>query len=693
MQNKINTSDKKSKLSRLTLGGQRVQTIFGLDVKVLGVLLACFIVPLIFLPMIFFGTIASENIKNEASLLLKSYSYSESDVGYYHLERDGKKVYLPEFSIQKTEKLNPSSVRSTLFLHSWAPIFLLLSIIVGGYFGIVLTKKTRAYFESHGDSDDEFVRGGKLITLEQYKENVISTTGASKYSFGGLPLPKDAEYLGLLILGAAGSGKSNELRPYMEQSFALGEKSIILDPSGSFTELYFRPGKDILLGPASQIRLKDGTIIKSVGWSMIKEVNTKTDGKLVSDAIIQTEEGAGRYWSVSAQSVVSNALVELRKKGKTKTKDLLDLFLEKNKDELLSLLEHTQASSLLGDLSTTAAKNIIQTITTELAGFELIKEGDFSVREFIRDQESDARIFIASQVAREALTPLYRVILTLGFNELSIMPAENIKQGCAFFLDEIASLKRLPTLATVLNEMRKYKAKLVAVSQTTKLILDVYGKEQGMNLLSSFQNIVIYRTQMEEEETLLAGLLGKQEVLRKNNNLSIAIQSNKDGMSENVQQIEQFIVHPSEFHLMRVGQAYLRFTGNNPVFLDNALNGYIESLNGSILSGRTSQANREYLVFDRLNNKIFEGVSDENGKFSIAIQSNFTSHKDFYLVVPPLVNRQNDGLNLELNPDLVLTIQSIEEREEQAIQEGENELKQEQKIAPQEQNFNNDLPF
>ncbi|MDH6302420.1 type IV secretory pathway TraG/TraD family ATPase VirD4 [Polynucleobacter sphagniphilus] len=462
-----------------------------------------------------------------------------------------------------------------------------------------------------------------------------------------------------MITGSAGSGKSNELRPLMEQSFALGHKSIVYDPSGNFTELYFRPGKDILFGPANQIITKDGEIIRAVGWSIYKEIDLVTDGKLVASAIVQEADGNEKFWADSARKILSNLLVEQRKRGHTATGDLLRMFVEEFKQELISVLSTTQASTLVGDLTTTASMNMMQTVCTALEGLGLVQDGDFSIRNFICDQNSDARVFITGQVAREELMPLYRVILTLAFNELSLLPEANNEIRCAFFLDEFASLGKLPTISTVLNEMRKYGAMLVCVSQTTSLIRKVYGQDNGKNLLSSFQNLAVYRTQMEEEEKLLAGLLGKQEVIRKNINLTIAVQSNRDGMSENVQQVEQYIVHPSELHLMKIGQCYVRFSGENPVLIDNSLNGDVIGLAKGVLIGKTAKPNRKFIVFDKNNQKVGEGVSDDSCSLSVPVESVYDSYKDFYLVVPPLTHPLNDGISLELNPDLKLTIQKL----------------------------------
>jgi type IV secretory pathway VirB4 component len=46
-----------------------------------------------------------------------------------------------------------------------------------------------------------------------------------------LRYPKNNQFLGTLIVGAAGSGKSNEYKPSMENTFKLGAKCIVFDPS------------------------------------------------------------------------------------------------------------------------------------------------------------------------------------------------------------------------------------------------------------------------------------------------------------------------------------------------------------------------------------------------------------------------------------------------------------------------------
>jgi len=245
---------------------------------------------------------------------------------------------------------------------------------------------------------------------------------------------------------------------------------------------------------------------------------------------------------------------------------------------------------------------------------------------------------------------------TLAWNELSLMPPANGVSKCCFFLDELNSLGFMEKLPVALQEMRKYGVVIMAACQSLSQIRNVYGEEGGQNLYGAFQNLAIYRAAVKEEQEELSGLLGEQEILERNTNLTLAVQADRDGVSEQSSIVGKALIHFSEFHLLAVGQAYVRFAGFNPFLLDNALIGSSIALKDGILVGSTSKPNKKFVIIDTNREQVASGISDARSSISIKVPDKYQSAAKLTVVVPPVVNALNDGLRLEMNPDLEIKV-------------------------------------
>ncbi|MCW3543753.1 type IV secretion system DNA-binding domain-containing protein, partial [Burkholderia cenocepacia] len=98
-----------------------------------------------------------------------------------------------------------------------------------------------------GKMTDERLRGASLVNGEDLKALVNAREDASPYVIAYVPMRAKSENLHTLIAGAQGTGKSQQFFALMKQVRARGKRAIVYDPSGEFTQAFFRPGKDILM--------------------------------------------------------------------------------------------------------------------------------------------------------------------------------------------------------------------------------------------------------------------------------------------------------------------------------------------------------------------------------------------------------------------------------------------------------------
>lgn len=654
----INTARDITQINDSTAGQQRVGTLFQLEMKKYGIYAAASVPIYIFVMCLFWYLLSSFQVFNELKLYLDALFTYDSAPKTWKILSQGTTVWYPNlvsgYAIDQP-KLTAAQVTTKLWDDGFAPFLLMLSSLASCIPAYLAFAKVRDYFISKGDTRPEVVRGGQLINEEEYKRNVEATSGFSPFTFGGLHYPKNNEFLGTMIVGAAGSGKSNEYRPAMERAFLAGAKCIIFDPTGEDTERYFRPGIDILFAPANQlIRTKTGQIIEPVGWSLMTEVISVTDTQLIANAFIPVnDKQKSDFFLTGAQQVFSAVVSEMRKLGHTSTKDLSDMLSNIDKrEELKELLANSPANRVLGKEGSGQSDGVFGSISNYLGALPLVHDGNFSVRNFIQDQETSARLFICAKDAREIMMPLYRVVLTLALNELSLMPPANGAVRCAFFIDELPALGYLEKLSPALQEMRKYGVMIMAVCQSLSQIRSIYGEDAGRNLYGAFQNIAVYRIPVKAEQEELSGILGEQEVLERNSNFSLAVQNDRDGVTQVASVQQKAIVHFSEMHLLKIGQAYIRFAGFNPLLLDNALFGISKKVEGNILFGATSKPFKKFLIKDSDDALRAEGTSDEKGNFEIELNGEHVEMTKLVVIVPPVFESHNDGLKLRMNPRL-----------------------------------------
>jgi hypothetical protein len=659
----INTQKDFSQINQTTAGQQRLQTLVQLEARKYLMYVLVALCPMILVVGLCFYLMSSYDMYAYADLYLKACFTLDNKAHVWILELDSGRVFYPTMQVGYS-KFQPhytaNQLVELLWRDSYAPLVVNIIFMISTLPSLIAIKKLREYFMERGDTSGELLRGGQLISKKDYLEQAADLSGLSEFTFGGIQYPFGAEFLGTLIVGAAGSGKSNEYKPSMERAFDLGYKVIIFDPTGEDTVRYFRPGKDILLAPANTIlETTTGEVIQPTGWSLLSEIHRLTDIGLVANSFIPLDpKDKGNFFQMGAQQVFGEVLGALRKKNVTSSAEIYDIFSSiDRREELTELLRNSPANRILGKEGSGQSDGVFGSISNYLSGLKLVQDGDFSVRNFVRDQQSDARLFICAKDAREILMPLYRVAITLALNELSLMPPANGRVRCCFFIDELPALGYLEKLAPALQEMRKYGALLMCVCQSLSQIRHIYGEDGGRNLYSAFQNLAVYRLPSKREQEEASGMLGEQEVLERQTNFSLAVQNDRDGVSQNTSVVQRPIVHFSELHLLKVGQCYLRFAGFNPMLLDSSLYGEITDLVDKKVVGDVSVPHRTVLI--RKDSVIVaSGTSDANGRFEIELTDSYQRH-ELVVLMPPIFETHNDGLELLLNPALELSISSL----------------------------------
>ena len=119
------------------------------------------------------------------------------------------------------------------------------------------------------------------------------------------------------------------------------------------------------------------------------------------------------------------------------------------------------------------------------------REGNFSIRRFLREKSSRA-LFLEYDIASGTmLAPIYKTMLDIAMKEA--MSRQRASGRVVFVLDEFALLPELTHLTNGLNFGRSLGLRFIVGTQNTRQVEAMYGTEIAGSVLSAFGTVFAFR--------------------------------------------------------------------------------------------------------------------------------------------------------------------------------------------------------
>ncbi len=407
---------------------------------------------------------------------------------------------------------------------------------------------------------DEFIRGQKIVPSEALAEYVSEYDNPSPIKIGEVPIPAKLLARNILAVGSMGTGKSQAILHMMDQARAWGKKMVIYDKTGEFTQKFYRPGIDVILNPVDA---------RCENWTIFNEVRKKTDPAMVSKFFVpENKKSADPVWDNSARMLLEDLIKIALKHGETMAW-VEEVLTRATLEEIYNLLKTHGATSTgtINHKNERGAESIRLTLTSAPAirffpHFD--KPGDFSVREFV-SREDDACIFIVSNPTdHELIKPFASAWIELALLEtMSKSPTNDIR--LMFFLDELASLSKIPSLDIALTEARKYGICTLIGIQNLAQLVEIYGREMTQTYVANLQNKLILRTEETETAKNLATTLGMEDISEVAESQSFGAEANRDGVNMSGNRKERYLVTPTEISTLPDLVGWLKIAGEYPI--------------------------------------------------------------------------------------------------------------------------------
>jgi len=434
------------------------------------------------------------------------------------------------------------------------------SLLIGLIISFAIVGGLVWYWYSYGRDvmEDEQLRGAKLVPKEKLNELILNNDDASPYTIAGVPLRKGTEGTNICFVGAPQSGKSQAIRAMLAQIRKRNKKAIVYDPSGEFTQEFFRPGVDIILNPFDD---------RSPNWNIWNEVEEDHHYDSISDALIPITPNGDQFFPPAARRLIADVMRVLSEQEATKTnKNLFESISLASLQDLHEMLAGTAGATYVDPKTEKTGVNIKMQILNYLTPFRYLKdEGeDFSIRNWIKEEDESWIFITTKEEQKEAVNPIISLWISIAIKATMSLDAIH-EERMWLVIDEMPTLQKMDDLVLSLTNTRKYGLCHIIGLQDFSQCDHRYGKDVTNTIISTLQTKLILRVTDSVSAERLSKIIGQMEVDEKNMSRSMGVQDGRDGDSFYSQRKERNIVMASEIMNLPNLVGYLKLVGDYPV--------------------------------------------------------------------------------------------------------------------------------
>ena len=455
--------------------------------------------------------------------------------------------------------------------------FLEFALIGGGIGGfIVIAALAGLRTLGRGLRRGRRLRGGELVSardlarrarplhlLRRFLPGLRCEAEAGCYAIAGIRWPRDAETRHTIVSGTTGAGKTVLIADLVEQIRARGERCVLYDKMGSYTETFFDPARDVLLNPLDA---------RSPRWSPFLEARSARDFDTMAAALIpRQKDAADPFWITAARQLFSHGAAVLWKRGETRNRVLIGHLLKTELRALAEAMEGTVAQSIVDPDNPKTALSVRAMLTANIGAMDLLSDDGppFSIREWIEREEGGGSLFLTSRGDQHAsLRGLISTWLEIAVNALLSLPRAD-GQGNALvrriwvILDELPTLHQLPSLRPGLAESRQFGGCFVLGVQVFSALRELYGRDGAETISGLCGTRVVLAAPDRDTAEWSAESLGRVEMESMSEGVSYEMP--REGVTLSSRQDLRSLVLPAEVARLENLSGYLKFPGAWPV--------------------------------------------------------------------------------------------------------------------------------
>ena len=414
------------------------------------------------------------------------------------------------------------------------------------------------------------VRGAELVPARVLARRIrpwpsraldaLPLTGRVRpYRIAGVPYPERTETQHTIVSGTTGAGKTVLIADLVEQIRRRGERCVLYDKMGSYTETFFDARRDVLLNPLDA---------RSPRWSPFLEARSPRDFDMMAAALIpQQKDTIDPFWVTAARQLFANGAAVLWAKGVTENRVLVEHLLKTELTALAQAMEGTVAQSIVDPENPKTALSVRAMLTANLGALEYLPDtgAPFSIRTWVDRDEGGGCLFLTSRGDQHAsLRGLISTWLEIAVSALLSLPRDDARR-IWLVLDELPTLHQVPSLQPGLAESRQFGGCFVLGVQVASALRDLYGRNGAETVSGLCGTRVVLAAPDRDTAQWSADSLGRAEVEEIAEGVSYGANTIRDGVSLTPKRELRALALPSEIMRLANLEGYLKLPGPVPV--------------------------------------------------------------------------------------------------------------------------------
>ena len=322
-----------------------------------------------------------------------------------------------------------------------------------------------------------------------------------------------------LLMGDTGTGKSALIRQMLVRIEERGETAIVYDPAQEYVKRFYRAERgDVILNPLDE---------RSPYWSPGEEIEHEAEAQTIAESAFPERPNESPFFTQTPRKIFAHML-----RYRMNAAQMLEAM--RDGAALDRLVAGTELASSISTSAPAQREGVRASLNLIAESLKLLKaEGQAKSKWTAREwaQKKQGWIFVTSTPeTRTALQPL--ISLWLDMLVLRLMnPDRPETRRVWFVLDEVATLKKMPQLATALAENRKSNNPIVIGIQGKAQLETIYGHIAEM-MLSQARTKIFLRTSEPHAAKWVSEAIGEVELERFKTSRSFGYQSAAKGRRE-----------------------------------------------------------------------------------------------------------------------------------------------------------------
>ena len=390
--------------------------------------------------------------------------------------------------------------------------------------------------------------------------------------------------LGLLAMGVPGSGKTNFFNMNLSGLLAtMGERDVIVifDTKGDYLSEFsgrIAGEERIVIGAGEEYRGITGyhnlfaeIMPRGGDGKLLYSADCDTDALDISEQLFSGMKSETQpVFPAMAEQIFAAVLIYFMRtfwrsdQAKLNNRELLRFFTHSTNDDLRAVFQLDYMRDQRSCVDYIAGRsNQTQGVNSYIGSMikkmfvgpfaEADPSREFSMREVM---EGNGRkiVFIEYDLRRgNVMAPMYGILIDRALAN-ALGGRQGIRKDACFLLDEMLLLPPLQHLSNSLNFGRSQGVKMLCGLQNTAGMEDLYGDFGARNMLSSFQNMVVFRLNDHDTRQFVIRRMGENY-----SNHSISPQQK----NLNIQR-EGHTVEDWQLMSLRPGEAVVALAGESP---------------------------------------------------------------------------------------------------------------------------------